>query len=245
MIVNKLGVLGDIHCETEALSAAISLFRREGADAIAAVGDMVDGAGDVNQTCALLEQKGVLSIQGNHERWLLAGTMRDLPNATPLSSVSDRTRRYLSALPKTISLMTAAGPLLLCHGVDTDDMAVLSPDTGDYDIQFNTALQSLLRERKYSMVIGGHTHKRMVRTIDSICFINAGTLHPRYNPCVLIADFKAGSARFFNWINSSKLGSNAFVLAETFPLPRPRPDGENTIPVHFNQSTPFSRPRRP
>lgn len=213
----KLGVLGDIHCEIKALRTAIDLFREHHTDCIVAVGDMVDGAGDVNETCAILDKENILAVAGNHERWLLSGTMRDLVDATPLHSVSEQTRLYLSALPKTRRLETAAGPALLCHGVDSDDMAVLSPHTGDYDLEFNKPLQVLLRERRYSFMIGGHTHERMVRYIEPIYFINAGTLHPKYNPCVLIADFERAEARFFNYGPSS---AKPYSPAETIKLRR-------------------------
>ncbi len=207
--IQKLGVLGDIHCQTKALRNAIALLKEHNADCIVAVGDIVDGPGDVNETCAILDKENILAVAGNHERWLLSGEMRALLDATPVHMLSEKSRRYLNALPKTLSIETPMGKALICHGVDTDDMSVLKADTGAYDIQFNAALQNLFRERRYSLMIGGHTHERMVRYIDGICFINAGTLHPRYNPCVLLADFEARQATFFDCLSDKTFDDGA------------------------------------
>src|SRR5262245_22094772 len=117
MSVQKIGVLGDIHCQVTAIRAALRFFATEQVHAVVAVGDLVDGPGDPNETVRLLSTLGVVAVAGNHERWLLAGDARQLPDATPFSALKPETEAYIRALPRTRELLTTAGRLLLCHGI--------------------------------------------------------------------------------------------------------------------------------
>ena len=87
-MLRRAGLIGDIHCELGSLQRVIQHFRTWEVDSVLAVGDIADGPGDLTGTCALLEQSQVLAVAGNHDRWLLAGEMRDLPDATPIESVT-------------------------------------------------------------------------------------------------------------------------------------------------------------
>jgi predicted phosphodiesterase len=44
--MSRFGVLGDVHCEHEALAAALKLFEHQKVDRVLCVGDVVDGPGD-------------------------------------------------------------------------------------------------------------------------------------------------------------------------------------------------------
>ena len=82
------------------------------------------------------------------------------------------------------------GKLLLCHGIDVDDMAVLKPDTRGYGLQ-SVMMDVRLRE-DLTFVIGGHTHVRMVRKLGLFTFLNPGTLRREQEPGFMIADFARG-----------------------------------------------------
>ncbi|HEY5375715.1 MAG TPA: metallophosphoesterase family protein, partial [Polyangiaceae bacterium] len=80
-MLRRAGLIGDIHCEVARLKQVLALFRSLNVDTVLAVGDIADGPGDLTEACSVLEQAGVLAVAGNHDRWLLAGEMRDLPDA--------------------------------------------------------------------------------------------------------------------------------------------------------------------
>jgi putative phosphoesterase len=195
---SRVGAIGDIHSEDDRLAAALDFLRSAGAELVVAVGDIVDGPGDVDRCCALLQNAGALAVAGNHERWLFEGRLRSLPHATRKESLRAETRAYLGALPKTRAIETAAGPLLLCHGVGADDMVRLTPDSSGYDLFANAALQALLARGEHRVMIGGHTHRRMVRTFGKLLALNPGTLARDDGPGFLLADFAAGRARFYD-----------------------------------------------
>ena len=196
--LRTVGVVGDIHCESDSLRAALCFLREAGVDHIFAVGDIVDGTGDANECCRLLKEFGVATVRGNHERWFLKGEMRDLPEVTLNSDVDQDTLAFISGLPPTREFDTTSGKLLLCHGLGESDMGGVWPDDQGYFLESNIALLSLMREGEYRFVVNGHTHNRMVRSFDQLTIINAGTLYHDHHPCFLIADFENGFVHFYD-----------------------------------------------
>lgn len=188
----RVGVLGDIHAEDVRLESALELFARSCVDAVLCVGDVVDGHGDVEHTIELLEQEDVLTVAGNHDRWALSGTLRSLPDAT--RELSSRSRAFLCRLPATVELTTPLGRGLLCHGIGDDDMAELKPEDRGYALQSNTPLQAILHS-DLRLMIGGHTHRRMVRRLGTLIVVNAGTLTGDDGGC-LVLDLDARAAAF-------------------------------------------------
>lgn len=196
--LRRVGIVGDVHAEDEALEAALGALDGLGVDAVLAVGDVVDGRGDPDRCCALLRDAGAWAVRGNHERWLLEGVMRELADATTPESLAPATRAWLGALPATRAFETVAGPALLCHGLGEHDMAQFRPDDEGYGLAVNDALHALVRDGEYAFVLGGHTHRRMVRRYRGVTVVNAGTLRRGERPCFAVVDFAAGEVAFFD-----------------------------------------------
>ena len=164
-------------------------------------GDLPDGPStpaDVDRCCAALRDEGVLTICGNHDRWLQDSEMRDLAGATPLGELLPKTLSYLAELPPTIEITTPLGLVLLCHGLGDDDMAQVQAHERGKELHDNDALQALLKSRKYRVVINGHTHKAGVLEMDGLTLINAGTLRRDRSPCCSVVDFDAAEVVFFD-----------------------------------------------
>ena len=213
-MLGRAGLIGDIHCEVTRLKRVLSHFRALDVDTVLAVGDIADGPGDLTEACSLLETAGALVVAGNHDRWLLAGEMRDLPDATRVDSITPDARRYLSALPKTRLLESPRGHVLLCHGLGEDDMASVRPDDDCEALLGNAAFVKLLSSRVARFVVNGHSHRPMLRTIDGLTLLNAGTLHPQHRPICSIADFAAGNVQVYD------IRSNAVTAAECWSFER-------------------------
>lgn len=164
-------------------------------------GDVPDGAStpaDVDRCCALLRDEGVLTVCGNHDRWLQDSEMRDLAGATPLEELSPKAREYLASLPNTIELSTPLGLVLLCHGLGENDMAQVQAHERGKELGDNEALQLLLKSARYRAVINGHTHKAGVIELERLSLINAGTLRRDRAPCCAVADFEHREVTFFD-----------------------------------------------
>jgi len=214
--LKHFGIIGDVHAEDIALATTLDALRAMRVDAILCVGDIVDGVGSVDECCSLLQQHHVIAVRGNHERWFLGGTMRELSDANPVGSLSKATMAYLSSLPPTITLKTILGDLMLCHGLGRKDMACLTPDDYGYALEVNGDLHELLATG-VKLVVGGHTHKRMVRRFDSTTIINAGTLKRNYHPCFGLINLVTRKVQFFNLDESTRWSE-----AESIELERER-----------------------
>ena len=199
MTLRRVGIIGDVHAEDVLLKAALNFFAGENLDVVLCVGDVVDGAGDANRCCELLQQFGVLTVRGNHDRWMLENTMRDLPDATPRDDLTSDNLSFLRELSSTRSFETVAGKLLLCHGMGENDMQEVKPHDEGYALECKDELQLLLREKTISFVVAGHTHRRMVRDFGGLVVINSGTLLRAHKPCVATADLSERRVQFHDF----------------------------------------------
>jgi putative phosphoesterase len=172
------------------------------ASPILCVGDIADGRGELSRACKLLVDHQVICVRGNHDRWALEGAHRDVPDA---SFLDDESRSFLQRLPTTIEFRTPIGGLLLCHGLDRDDMAELRPRTHERELAELEALQTLARRRSIAVVVGGHTHTPMVRVVGHQTFINPGTLRGRPDrpPTFMVLELDQGLVRHFEWTGAT------------------------------------------
>lgn len=217
--LQRIGLLGDIHCEDGRLATALEFLQVQSLDLICAVGDIVDGPGDVNRTIELLRQHQVLAVRGNHERWLFGGEMRGLPDSNSRFDVHVPEMTYLSELPTLRRLETVAGTALLCHGLGSDDMAGVWPQDDVLGLHSNYSLWQLVSRREYRFVLNGHTHQRLVRSFEDLTIINAGTLYRKHNSCFCLVDFAAGVVQFFDLVVDVEQSRFQVVAAERFELP--------------------------
>jgi predicted phosphodiesterase len=215
MHLSRCGLLGDIHAEDERLASALAFFRSRSPalDAILFVGDVVDGEGDLEACVRMLDEAGALGVRGNHERWILADTARSLPHAHRASDLSPRTLELLRALPATRAFRSPIGPVLLCHGVDDDDMARLRPSDDALTLHDNIPFERLRRRGDVAVMLGGHTHERMVRDFGDVVVVNAGTLAREVPEAGFVTlDFEAGRATLH------RFAGDAIVDDGTFPI---------------------------
>ena len=207
--LHRVGLVGDVHAEDSFLEIALRFLQSRNVDAMLCTGDIVDGPDDVNRCCELLQQFDVQVVRGNHDRWILASEMRQLPDANFLVDLSDATRNYLGNLSSVLPFETVAGELLLCHGLGFNDMARLTPDDHGYALERNKELQQLLRS-DLRFVVAGHTHRRMVRKIGEITFINVGTLLHNRSPGFALADFETREVQFCDFVDGEVRAAQTF-----------------------------------
>jgi predicted phosphodiesterase len=199
--IERAGLIGDVHSERTRLEGVLAHFARLSLDRILCTGDLGDGphdARDVDACCSMLQRAAVVTVSGNHDRWLQDGEMRDLPGATDRDELRPETLAYLAALPATREFESPAGRVLLCHGIGGDDMAGVQPYDHGLALENNEPLQQLLRERRHRFVISGHTHRPMVRELGELTIINAGTLLGDHNPCCSVLDLRERCVQFYD-----------------------------------------------
>jgi predicted phosphodiesterase len=193
----RLGLIGDVHGEADRLAAVLDHLHARDVDAILCTGDVPDGPGCINRCCALLEDAGVLCVAGNHERWLLTDRVRHVPDAHVAEQLDDRSRAFLQALPPTREVDTAAGPLLLCHGIGEEDHRKVWPGSERLGPERSRTLDAIIAEDRVRWLVNGHLHYRMILDFAGLTLVNAGTLNARHRPPGFIElDLAAGEAIF-------------------------------------------------
>ena len=86
-------------------------------------------------------------------------------------------------------------------------MATLRPDDAGYGLEQNTALHHLrtdLTARGLSLVLSGHSHRPMLRRLENLVFLNAGTVARQHGPCCLWLDTQKRSARWYSLQNPAR-----------------------------------------
>ncbi len=206
---NRVGLLGDVHAEDALLAEAIRRLAVIGAETILCVGDVTDGPGDVDRTCALLAAHHVVTVCGNHDRWVLSDTVRDLPDAVRRDQLAPASLAFLRSLPATRELSSPFGRVLLCHGLGANDMAGVTPDDFGYALECNFDLQRLVADDELRVVLNGHTHKPMLRTFGRLTIANAGTLFREHGPGFVVLDFSSGDV---TWHELGTAAGNSRLL---------------------------------
>ncbi len=210
-MLNLTGIIGDIHGEDARLESALQWLTKQRAETILSVGDVPDGAGNLQRCVDLLQQYNVQTVRGNHDDWFVRGLQLQLEHAHHSEDLDADGRAWLDALPLMRQWDTPHGELLQCHGVGGNFMRDLRPYDDKYTLQWNTELNELIRENRFRFMINGHTHQRMLRRFGNLINLNAGKIADSKEKGaggVWLVDFKRQLAwlHLFNGANLSKRG---------------------------------------
>lgn len=209
---NRIGVLKDIHCQDIKLKIALDYLKGK-VNKIYGVGDIVDGKGNCKACIDQLKDHNVLSVKGNHDRWLLNNEMRGIPGFTKSNEIEEKGRDYLKGLPQTISLIINSYRILICHGINNNDMALLKPDDYGYGLECKEELWELIHSNMYDLMISGHTHQDMVRKIEQLWIVNAGSFDSEENANFVVIDFNTLFVETYK-INGSNVFLNKKIILD-------------------------------
>jgi len=165
----RLGLLADVHANLPALDAALAALGD--ADRIVCAGDLVGYGPHPNEVVALLAERGISCIAGNHD--LVALGEADLERCDELAATTLRwtrdalspdTRAFLAALPGELDL----GDLLVVHGAPGDPW--------HYVRERDDAIAQLARRPRPRVIVAGHTHRRLEVATGARRWINPGSV---------------------------------------------------------------------
>jgi predicted phosphodiesterase len=180
-----LALIGDIHGRYNALMAVLAAARAHGiADGIC-TGDIVMRGPEPGRCIAQLRTLGWPTVMGNTDRKVAAGNPR-APEHAASSRVGSRSWSYrrlgedelewLKSLPLVVRLAFGGARVVVTHG-DADSMPVaINADTS------NRELERQLRAFDADILVLGHTHMAMLRTVRNGIVINPGAVGESRNP---------------------------------------------------------------
>lgn len=175
----SLALIGDIHARLDALTAVLEAIASADITSGLCTGDVVMRGPDPGGCIAVLRELGWPTVVGNTDRKVLAGNPR--PPSHPASSrvgsrswtyrqLDDEDRSWLGALPRIVRTTFAGSRVVMIHG-DADSLpTALTADTS------NRAIERQLRNLKADVLVLGHTHVAMVRTVRNGIVINPGAV---------------------------------------------------------------------
>ena len=177
----RIAALYDIHGNVFALEAVLAELSSMRPDAILIGGDIVAGPFPVETLERLTGlEADVRFIHGNTEREVVHLG----PNVPPTwaervpwihDQLTQAQRDFLDQLPEQMILeVDGHGPALFCHGSPRSDEEIITALTSD------ERLREIMAGVEQRLVVGGHTHMQLDRTIDGIRFVNAGSVGMPY-----------------------------------------------------------------
>lgn len=145
----RLAVVSDVHADVHALIDALAAIDRLGCDAIVCCGDIVDYGLFPDETIALLVERGVRAVRGNHDRWAIASGS-DHGGGFDLDPAS---RRFLVSLPASLQLELEGVRVAIHHDSPRGDMDGILPEELD-----GPAARQHLDNARADVLLVGHTH---------------------------------------------------------------------------------------
>lgn len=180
----KLAVLADIHGNLPALHEVLGHIKRWQPDRVVVAGDVVNRGPRPSECLRIIQEKqqqsGWLVVRGNHEDYVLHHLRPEWPKSGPEFEIYrgshwtlkqlDGQVGALEAMPFQISLPAPDGrEVRVVHASMRGNQDGIYEDTGD----------GLLRKQispPPAVFCVGHTHRPLVRVIDSTLVVNAGSV---------------------------------------------------------------------
>ncbi|MEM6992588.1 MAG: metallophosphoesterase family protein [Myxococcota bacterium] len=175
----RFAVLADIHGNSLALEAVLADMSTLGISVAVNLGDHFSGPLDAAGTASLLMKQNFVSIQGNHDRWLIGQDPSDMgpSDKCAFEQLERKQLDWLASLPPTT---TAFGDVFLCHGTPTSDITYWLERVEQNGVVRSASLEEAEREAEgigARLILCGHTHiPRVVRLRDGRTVVNPGSV---------------------------------------------------------------------
>ena len=172
----KIALISDIHGNFDALVAVVKDAKGSGLKVFLNAGDAVGFGIYPSQVVQALRSPMFLSILGNVDLENLDALRLSKPNPrndneeSAIKDLSASDVAYLQSLPKELRFEAGGRRVLVTHG---------SPDSIDEHIYPNSPeerLREIAAKASADVIITGHTHLQMNRSVDGVTFVNPGSV---------------------------------------------------------------------
>lgn len=203
----KIGILGDIHGNLEALKAAYQEAVSRGVEKIYHLGDLGGYAPFVNEVVDFLIEHEISGVQGNYDETVgnerehcgckyedqVQAEMSSLGFEWTKKHASQKSKEYMRALPFEISFTVDGKKVIIFHATPKKNNLYW------YEERPEKFFEEMAEKVDADILIYGHTHKPYRKDIGGRVFINAGSVgkpkdgDPR--TCVTLVEIAQDSVR--------------------------------------------------
>jgi putative phosphoesterase len=173
---SKIGLISDIHGNVDALRAVLEDASQLGVQMFLSAGDAVGFGIYPTQVLRTLRSPRFLCVVGNVDLETIAAI--HLANATGtqvttepgIRELSDSDVAYLQSLPRELRFELGGRNILVTHG------SPFSVEEHIYPNSPEARLKEIGAKANADVIITGHTHLQMNRSLDGVIFMNPGSV---------------------------------------------------------------------
>ncbi len=178
----RIALLGDVHANLPALQAVVAHAQKQDVAGYWNIGDFVGYGPNPNEVIDLLRDIQSLSIIGNYDQKVLKfpqkakkwrkrkHPLKYLAFKWAYETLTEDNLAYLASLPAELEMTEAGHSILLTHASPLSDEEHLTPETP------HERFQELAQGVSAELVVFGHSHRSFVQLIDSVWFVNTGSV---------------------------------------------------------------------
>jgi putative phosphoesterase len=175
----RIAIISDVHADLHALRDALGVIDALGCDRVVCAGDVVDYGLFPEETIALIRERKIPCVRGNHDRWAtssggpLSHKGQDSAGVDATSwDLSRAALTWLGSLPAPLRFEMDGIRFLVVHARPGSDMNGIHEDEPS-----STVLDGWFEDYQADVLVVGHTHAPLARRADSGGLVlNPGTL---------------------------------------------------------------------
>ena len=167
----NLGLIADIHADIRALEAALNRLDELAISRIYCAGDLVGYGSEPDAVAALLRDRGIPCISGNHDRWALERRQVLSVRGWKPADLHDDTWEILHQLPASRRVELDGVTIEIHHGSpasDTEYVSAYKP--------LPPSVEEFWNRSHADYLILGHTHIPMIERRSRGTVVNPGSV---------------------------------------------------------------------
>jgi putative phosphoesterase len=167
----RIGLIADVHADPRALEDALRGLASHGVDQILCAGDLVGYGNEPDAAVAILRDRAIPCVRGNHDRWALERRQVLGPRGWKPAVLRDDTWDFLQALPASDRHVWAGRVLAVHHGSPARDTEYVTPDR-----PLPESVERFWAAGDAQVLILGHTHIPMIHRGPCGTVLNPGSV---------------------------------------------------------------------
>jgi predicted phosphodiesterase len=218
----RIAVIADIHGNVLALEAVLADIADREIERTINLGDLVSGPLWPRETLELLAPLGLLTLRGNHDRWVAGPDPAGMYGSDRYAhgELTPAQRSWLGALPSAVD---AGDGIIAFHARPDDDNAYLIEDVADGRLVRAPAssIRARLGATAARIILCGHSHlAHVVQLPDGPLIVNPGSVGcPAYDDPTADPHVSEAAAPFARYAILTLEGEQVVVELIAIPYP--------------------------